>query len=115
MITCTKIIKFISYNYIDMRNDDLYLFRPKCFSDCCSSSNTTTASAKIYRQIVYSAYENIVSVYKAAFTRATFCSENRHFAFFLFQIEKERNKSNGGRNKAKCRFSQQKVARVNAA
>ena len=43
------------------------------------------------------------------YLRATFSCENRHFAFFLSHIN-----SNWERKKAKCRFLQLKVARVNA-
>ena len=43
------------------------------------------------------------------YLRATFSCENQHFAFFLSHIN-----SNWERKKAKCRFSQLKVARVNA-
>ena len=50
---------------------------------------------------------------KAAFTRATFSWENRHFVFFLSQIEKEARATE--KEKAKCKFLQLKVARINAA
>ena len=48
----------------------------------------------------------------SAFIQATYSCENRHFAFFLSQIEKE---TRAIEKKARCRLSQLKVARVNAA